>query len=166
MPGESFEIRALEIQGSVTIDAKPEDVWRALTTDLSAWWGAPYLCCDDTTDIKLELRIGGPLYETGGDGTEVLWGTVSGYTPGSFIEYTGCCGMAPPVHGSWSYLLEAQGGGTKVSFRHQAMGRISEAQMEGYNKGWQDLVGARLKAFVERGERLGLGHEPEWARRG
>jgi uncharacterized protein YndB with AHSA1/START domain len=163
MPSEPIEIRALAVRGSVTINAAPDKVWHALTNDIGAWWGAPYLCCDDTTDIKLDLRIGGALYETGADGTEVLWGVVSGYTPGSFIEYTGSYGMAPPVHGSWSYLLEEHEGGTRVTYSHRAMGQISEAQMENYSKGWQDLVGARLKALVERGERMGLGHEPNWA---
>lgn len=163
MPSEPVEINAFAVQGSVTINARPEQVWLALTTDISAWWGAPYLCCDDTTDIRLDLRIGGALYETGADGTEVLWGSVSGFTPNSFIEFTGCCGMAPPVHGTWSYMLEEHGEGTKVTYSHRAMGRISEEQMQNYDKGWQDLVGARLKAFVERGERMGLGHEPNWA---
>ena len=60
-------------------------------------------------------------------------------------------------------MLEATDGGTQVTYNHSAMGRISEAQMENYDKGWQDLIGARLKAFVERSERMGLGHEPNWA---
>ena len=93
MTSKPIEISALSVQGSVTINASPDKVWHALTSEVSAWWGAPYICCDDTTDIRLDLRIGGPLYETGADGTEVLWGVVSGYTPGSFIEFSGCCGM-------------------------------------------------------------------------
>jgi uncharacterized protein YndB with AHSA1/START domain len=164
MTKKPIEISALSVQGSVTITASPDQVWQSLTGEVSAWWGAPYVCCDDTTDIRLDLRIGGPLYETGADGTEVLWGVISGYTPGSFIEFSGCCGMAPPVHGTWSFMLEEQDGGTRVTYNHYVMGLVSDAQMENYDKGWQDLIGARLKAFVERSERMGLGHEPNWAR--
>lgn len=149
MANDTFEIRSFNIKGSVEIAAAPDVVWQAVTTDIYRWWNAPFVCCDDTVSIELDMRIGGALYEKGADGTEVLWGVISGYTPGEFIEFTGCCGMAPPVHSSWHFMLEPTETGTRLSYSHRAMGYISEAQQENYDKGWQELLGNRLKSIAE-----------------
>jgi len=155
----------LEVLAEYSIAASPPRIWRAITEETSAWWGAPYKCCDDTVEISLELRGGGALLETGADGTQVVWGFVSGFTPGSYLELEGSCGMAWPCFGNWSYTLNDNTvGGTLVKFRHTALGLFPPAQQENYGKGWDDLLGSRLKAWCEKGERLGLGHEPQWAR--
>jgi DNA-binding transcriptional ArsR family regulator len=50
---------------AVTIDAAPSQVFDAMTQNLSAWWGAPYLY-GDAKDIVLEPKVGGRLYEVWG----------------------------------------------------------------------------------------------------
>lgn len=160
-----ISLNRLEIQAEYNIDAPPDRVWRALTEELQAWWGAPYKCCDDTVEILLELRGGGALLEKGADGTEVVWGIVSGFTPDSYLELEGSCGMAWPSFGNWSHMLSDNGrGGTTLKFRHTALGLFKPEQQKNYGAGWDDLLGTRLKSWCEDGTRLGLGNEPQWAR--
>jgi hypothetical protein len=40
------------------------------------------------------------------------------------------------------------------------MGEVGPEMEQGYGAGWADLLGHRLRAWVEDGERRGLGHEP------
>ncbi|MCB1219119.1 MAG: SRPBCC domain-containing protein [Planctomycetales bacterium] len=158
-------LNRMEVQAEYTIAAPPDRVWRALTEETQAWWGAPYKCCDDTVEISLELRGGGAMLEKGADGTHVVWGIISGFTPGSYLELEGSCGMAWPSFGNWSYMLSDNGnGGTILKFRHSALGLFKPEQQQNYGRGWDDLLGERLRNWCENGTRLGLGHEPEWAR--
>ena len=167
MPAEPLNqvtLSKLTIRAEYKIDARPERVWLALTRELTSWWGAPYLCCDDTSDITLDLRGGGALVEHGADGSQVVFGTVSGFTPNQYLELDGTCGMRWPSYGNWSYTLTADGDSTTLSIRHDALGIFDEATVQNYGAGWDDLMGTRLKSWVEGGTRLGLGHEPEWVK--
>jgi hypothetical protein len=47
-----------------------------------------------------------------------------------------------------------------MKFSHRAFGALDEQAQANYAAGWSDLLDVRLRAFVERGERYGLGHEP------
>ncbi|MDQ2717271.1 MAG: hypothetical protein M3Z08_20405 [Chloroflexota bacterium] len=52
---------------------------------------------------------------------------------------------------------------TLVKLSHRAIGEVGERQQRGYAAGWQDLLGMRLKAYVEQGIKYGIGHEPSQA---
>jgi hypothetical protein len=49
-----------------------------------------------------------------------------------------------------------EGESTLLKLSHQAIGQLGQDTQANYNAGWQDLLGVRLKAFVEKGERHGL----------
>jgi hypothetical protein len=55
------------------------------------------------------------------------------------------------VQGVVSFELEAKENATVVKLSHRAIGEVNEKTQTGYASGWQDLLGTRLKAFVERG---------------
>ncbi|MEZ5337044.1 MAG: SRPBCC domain-containing protein [bacterium] len=163
LPAVSFNL--MDVQAEYTIAAPPKRVWRALTEEIQAWWGAPYLCCDDTQEILVELRAGGAMLEKGADGTQVLWGIVGGLTPDSYLELEGSCGLQWPATGNWSFSLADDGqGGTLLKFRHRAYGPFGKERQDNYYTGWNDLLGGRLREWCENGTRQGLGHEPQWAR--
>jgi uncharacterized protein YndB with AHSA1/START domain len=157
----TVSLSQMEVQAEYSIAASPGRVWRALTAEIQAWWGAPYLCCDDTTELSLDLRGGGALLEHGADGTQVLWGLVSGFTPDAYLELDGSCGMGWPTIGNWSYTLSAgENSSTILSLKHRALGMFQPEQQANYGRGWDDLLGQRLRQWCESGVRLGLGHEP------
>lgn len=91
IPGSGSELRALEVE--TTVSAEPLEVWQAWTSKeaLQKWWPVP--------DANIELRIGGPfeLMMTmslpaglrGSEGCRIL-----SYVPGELLSFTW---NAPPT---------------------------------------------------------------------
>jgi DNA-binding transcriptional ArsR family regulator/uncharacterized protein YndB with AHSA1/START domain len=152
-------LRSIQIEQEVTINASPDRVFEALTNDISAWWGAPYLMTETPQAIILEPKVGGRLYELSGDAEGALYATVTLIRKNELVELTGPIGMSGAVHSVVSLTLEPRGEATVVKLSHRAIGEINEETQAGYGAGWQDLLGTRLKAFVEVGRRHGLRRE-------
>ena len=77
-----MELRHMDTTARILIAASRERVWEALTGEVSAWWGAPYLLLDDapaaeTFSLIAEPRVGAPVLETLGD-QQAMWGVVNG----------------------------------------------------------------------------------------
>jgi hypothetical protein len=74
------------------------------------------------------------------------------------LELTGPIGMSGAMHSVVTFNLEPKQEGevTTLKLSHQAIGQLSEDTQANYKAGWQDLLGKRLKSFVEKGERHGL----------
>ncbi|MEJ2560045.1 MAG: SRPBCC domain-containing protein [Anaerolineae bacterium] len=140
----------------MTIEASPRRVFDALTKEISAWWGAPYLVSEAAQDIVLEPELGGRFYEVWGENEGVLWATVTGIKWGERLELTGPIGMRGAVQAVVSFELEPKGNATILRLSHQAVGEVTKETEENYDQGWQDLIGTRLKAFVETGKRHGI----------
>ncbi|MFN8454473.1 MAG: helix-turn-helix domain-containing protein [Anaerolineae bacterium] len=149
-------LQAIHIEQEVTITASPERVFEALTRDVAAWWGTPYLMAEAAQDIIFEPKLGGRFYEVWGEHEGVLYATVTGLKQAERLELTGPMGMGGAVHGLFSFELAPQAQGTLLRLSHKAFGEVTEETKANYSQGWQDLLGVRLKAFVETGERLGI----------
>src|ERR1051326_1122936 len=150
-------LRTMHIVQEVTITAPRATAWKALTQDITAWWGPPYAVeADRMKDIQLEVKPGGRFFEDHGDGGGHIWAFMTGVEPEGYIQFTGPMGMATCALARFSDTLEdTAGGATRVRLTHDAMGDIPDAAIEGYTGGWKDLH-ERLQAYVERGERRGL----------
>ena len=137
------------INGTADINASPERIFRALTTDEQAeWWGqGPYR----THDYKIDLRPGGrwsckatnPKGETSTVGGEYI--TID---PPRVLEYT----WEP----SWDNFavsrvrieLEPRGSGTRLTLVHTGFeGR--EQMVENHKTGWTMVLGW-LSGYVEK----------------
>lgn len=149
-------VEAIHIEQEVTIEASPERVFDALTKEISAWWGAPYLVSEKAQDIVLEPKLGGFFYEVWGEDQGVLWATVTGIKWGERLELTGPIGMRGAVQAIVSYELEPKENATILRLSHRAVGEVTKETEENYGQGWEDLIGTRLKAFVETGKRHGI----------
>jgi len=161
MTVQTLSMQPLTIEQEITIEAAPARVFEALTTEVQAWWGAPYLISEKTKVLILEPKLGGRFYEDWGDGQGGLWGTVTQVRKDEVLEITGPIGMGGPVHAVIRYILEAKGATTLLKFSHRAIGQFDDNTLGGYTAGWNDLLAVRLKSWVEKGERMGLGHEPK-----
>jgi DNA-binding transcriptional ArsR family regulator len=163
-------VGVVRIEQEVEIAAPPARVWDALTVEIAAWWGAPYLYAShaegvgkrEVRDLRLDARPGGLLLEDWGGGDGAVWGTVVEVRRGALLELVGTFGMAGAVHGVLDFALEGKGKATILKLSHRAIGDFADAAglEAAFGEGWRDLIGLRLKAWVERGEKLGLGHEP------
>lgn len=156
----AVEVGAMHIEQEVKIEASPSRVFEALTKEVAAWWGPPYHLSKTPQGLVLEPKLGGSFYEVWGNGDGVLWATVTSLKRGERLEMTGPMGMSGAVEGRISFTLEPQGKATVVKLSHRAVGEVTDWTRNAYGQGWQDLIGVRLKAYVETGKRYGLGCEP------
>lgn len=153
------EVGSIHIEAETAIAAPPERVWRALTSETAAWWGKPYQR-GDAQDLVLDARPGGLLLERWADGDGAVWGTVTAVRQDQHLEIEGSFGMAGPVAGVVRITLAPHGEDTVVRLSHEAVGNVDAETQRSYSLGWDDLLGVRLKTFVEDGTRYGVGHQP------
>ncbi len=160
-PSAAPALNAIQIEQEVRIEASPSRVFEALTHDVAAWWGAPYLVNQQATDIILEPRVGGRMYEVWGqtEGGEegALWAVVTAIERNKQLTLSGPMGMSGAVSGIITYALEPAGkSATTLKLTHRAIGEVTEETRQNYSGGWSDLLATRLKQFVETGKRAGL----------
>ncbi len=148
--------RSIHVVQEVPIQASPEAVFQALTDGMGDWWGAPYLYDQNSTDILLEAKLGGHVREVTSDGGGAIWATVIELRPNRILELSGLVGMAGAVAGLIRFEIEPKDGGSLLKLDHRAVGEVSDETASNYTGGWNDLLATRLKAYVERGERMGV----------
>ncbi len=156
------QLRAVDIHLEVKIEASPDAVWAALTSDIARWWPRAAYCGvssegADSPRMEVELQPGGRMYEDWGSGDGLLWATVVNLTKGQNLELTGVCGPAWGGPHTWygSYKLEPDGDGTKVRFSDSGFGRLSDDTLANKEKGWRYLLEA-MRAHLEGRD------EPAW----
>lgn len=138
------------ISGEVVVDAVPDEVWKAWTTEegIKSFF-AP--------GCNVELKVGGlyeiffapgnPPGERGADGMGLL-----ALEPGRMLSFTWNAPLhMPNVRRQQTHVvirLEEEGGGrTRVTLRHDGWGEGDEWDMafEYFDKAWNDVVLPRLR---------------------
>jgi DNA-binding transcriptional ArsR family regulator/uncharacterized protein YndB with AHSA1/START domain len=157
--GPSEVALAIDISQEIALKANRGDVFRALTTDVGSWWGRPYLT-NRATGLELDPRLGGPFRERWGRGGGKLLATVSAVEPERLLELTGPLHLGV-VFGIAEFRLEDDPEGTRLSFTHRGIGEVAPDVVEAFAGGWAELLGDRLRRFVEGGEPSGIADERE-----
>jgi DNA-binding transcriptional ArsR family regulator len=143
----------IRISIEAAIDAPPWRVFDALTVNVAAWWGAPHLRASDASNLVLEPQPGGRFVEEWGHRQGVLRAIVTAIRQDERIELTGTVpGAAPAV---LDIRLERHEGGTRLA---ASLSREhGDHAVEAFDRcALEDLLGGRLKAFVEHGTRSGV----------
>jgi len=129
------------INGTADINASPERIFRALTTDEQAeWWGqGPYR----THDYKIDLRPGGrwscKATSPKGD-TSTVGGEYITVDPPKLLEYTWEPSWDNFAQSRVRIELEPRGSGTRLTLLHTGFeGR--EAMAENHKTGWTRVMG-------------------------
>lgn len=146
------EPAVMHIEQEIRIGAPPSRVFRALTEEVGRWWGGGYRLLDERSAVRIDLRVGGHMYETSGE-RSASWGMVTAVEPDRELELTGRMGMGGAVLGVIRYTLEPDGEGTLLRLSHRASGEIDEKTESDYDTGWKYLLGDLLKSYVEEGSR-------------
>ena len=156
-PWVGAPLASLHIKQSVDIAAPRSTVFDALTDGIGHWWGAPYLATgEDAVDVVVEARPGGMFKDVTADGDGYVWCLVEQVRRARLLTLTGRMGMPGAIAGTVRFELEDADGGTRLNLEHRAVGQLGEDMEKDFSGGWQDLLGARLKTYVERGEVMGI----------
>ena len=131
------------IRKTVLVDFAPAEAFELFTTRIASWWpvGTHSYGGDDVTDVVLEPRAGGRLYEVTAAG-EQEWGSVLAWEPPDLVVIDWQIGEARGTEVEVRFSPE--GAGTRVDLEHRG---FEESDPRGrYDGGW-DIV---LAPFVEQ----------------
>jgi DNA-binding transcriptional ArsR family regulator/uncharacterized protein YndB with AHSA1/START domain len=144
------------IEQQIDFKASPADVFGALTLDIGEWWGQPHLH-DDARDVVLDPMPGGLVKQVTRDGGGNVMFTVQAVRRDRLLVLNGTMGMPNTIQMIVRFELEPiKGGSTRLLLKHWAIGDLTAATRDEFIKGWQDLLGSRLRAYVETGKSLGI----------
>jgi uncharacterized protein YndB with AHSA1/START domain len=131
------------IRKTVLVDFAPAEAFELFTTRIASWWpvGTHSYGGDDVTDVVLEPRAGGRLYEVTAAG-EQEWGSVLAWEPPDRVVIDWQIGEAGGTEVEVRFSPE--GPGTRVELEHR--GFEESDPRDRYDGGW-DIV---LAPFIEQ----------------
>ena len=141
----------VDIALDMEIAGTPAAVFAALTKDIGGWWGHPFVT-DRATSVALDPRLGGLFTERWGNGGQVI-ASVTGWAQDEHLALTGSFHTGVGVA---TFDLAESGTSTLLRFSFRAIGVVDAEKAGAMSRGWEELVGTRLKALVETETRLGI----------
>jgi uncharacterized protein YndB with AHSA1/START domain len=138
---DSFEIQK-EIEIAAPIEVAFEAMLEELGPESQMMDGKPF-------PMKIEPWPGGRWYRDLGNKAGHLWGHVQVIKPPTLLEIYGPMPMSYPAMNHVQYRLKAEGGGTRLTFLHRAMGLINPEHRDGMPKGWEFKLN-RIREIAER----------------
>ncbi len=144
-------VQSFTIRKEIDIDAPVDISWTALLDELGPESRMPG---GQPLPMKLEAWPGGRWYRDLGNDAGHLWGHVQVIKPPSLLEITGPMPMSYPAINHIQYRLTMQGGGTRLTLAHTAMGLIIPEHRDGMPEGWEHNLHC-VRALAERRHRAG-----------
>jgi DNA-binding transcriptional ArsR family regulator len=144
---------AIDVALDVTIGGTRSAVFSTLTEDIGGWWGHPALD-PRAVGLSLEPGLGGRFVEHWDEGGQLV-ATVTGWSPDQHLALTGSFHLALAI-GVATFDLDETAGCTLLRFTFRAVGVVEPAMVDAMSRGWNEMIGTRLKALVETGARLGI----------
>jgi hypothetical protein len=98
--------------------------------------------------MVIEPWPGGRWYRELGDNNGHFWAHVQAIKRPTLLEFCGPLFASFPFVSNVQYRLAESEGGTLITFRHSALGSISQAHRDGVNKGWTSML-ERIRKHAE-----------------
>jgi hypothetical protein len=102
--------------------------------------------------MVIEPCPGGRWYRDLGNNSGHLWGHVQVIKPPTLLEICGPLVMSYPAVNHLQYRLKAEGGVTRLTFLHRALGLILPEHRNEMPKGWEHWL-ERIRELAERKNR-------------
>lgn len=142
----TLEELTLDVEQTVEMKADIGDVYKKTLYRLGEGFTTPE---GGSLNMILEEWAGGRWFRERGEGIQHLWGHVQVLKPPVLIELSGPMFMSYPALNHIEVKLEQIAGGTKLVFRHRAIGMISAEHREGVATGWGNLLESIKNDFAE-----------------
>ncbi len=151
MTTKTSDTRSVSYELQIPIQATKEKVWKAMTDETNAWWLPDFRMVGENSVVTFDARAGGSLIETKEDGGSLLWYTVQMCQPKTAIYLVGH--IAPdwsgPAISMLKLSLEETDDGCILSISDAIFGHVTDENTACQEKGWNQLFGDGLKAYVE-----------------
>jgi uncharacterized protein YndB with AHSA1/START domain len=138
--------RIAPVRKSITVPWKPDVAFRRFTDGIAEWWPLSTHSVSESAEstCAFEGEMGGRIYETGPDGAEHLWGTVTAWEPPRRLAFTWHPGRPEDTRQEVEVAFHAAGEGTRVELVHTGWEHLGNAAAEtraGYERGWDFVLG-------------------------
>jgi hypothetical protein len=100
--------------------------------------------------MVIEPWPGGRWYRDLGNNNGHLWAHVQAIKRPTLLEFAGPLFASYPFVSNVQYRLTEADGGTKIAFRHSALGFIQDDHRGGVNQGWASMLQRTRKAAEAR----------------
>ena len=144
-------VETLDIRKEIEIDAPIEVTFEAVLNELGPEGKMPD---GKSLSMKIEPWPGGRWYRDLGNNTGHFWGHVQVIKPPTLLEITGPMPMSYPAINHVQYRLKGEGGGTRLTIHHRAMGLIPPEHRDGMPEGWEHGL-KRIRELAEAKNRTG-----------
>jgi hypothetical protein len=129
----SIESMTLNIAQEIHVNASPQITFDALLEQMGPGNETPD---GKPLTMKIEPWPGGRWFRDLGDNNGHLWGHVQAIKRPTLLEITGPLFASYPFVSNLQYRLTEVDGGTKIAFRHTALGFIQDEHRSGVGSGW------------------------------
>jgi uncharacterized protein YndB with AHSA1/START domain len=139
------------VRKTLSVNCSPERAFEVFTTEVASWWPTKTHSRyhEDVTDVVLEPRVGGELYELAEGGKRAHWGRVTAWEPPRRLVISWHVNPETAGPTEFEVTFAPEGEGTRVELEHrnwEAAGDGAAEMRDRYDGGW-DIV---LAPFVER----------------
>lgn len=141
----NLEEMTLDIQQEVDVNGPIDEVFKSAVHRFGKGSTTP---TGESMQLDIEEFAGGRWIRDRGDGIQHLWGHVQVIKAPVLLELSGPMFMSYPALNHIEIKLEEiEGGGTKVRFRHRALGMLDAQHREGVKEGWKSFLEAITSDF-------------------
>jgi uncharacterized protein YndB with AHSA1/START domain len=147
---QTLAISGFAIENSVTVQGTPEEVFDAITGDISGWWDHHY--SERPLRLYIEPAVGGcfcEVFDTEGGGARHA--TVTYAKRGEALRFEGPLGLGGfAILMTHTYEFTPVADSTRVTVKVRAFGEIQEGWPAAVNGVWQHFLLERFKPWYER----------------
>jgi hypothetical protein len=138
------------IRKTVTVPLATRDAFDLFTARIDQWWpkDTHSVAASNGTGADAQVRIepheGGHVIETGPDGSEAAWATVTRWEPGRRVTLDWHPGRGEDQATRVDVTFEPTEGGTRVDLTHDGfdvLGDDAATMCASYTTGWDHVLG-------------------------
>jgi uncharacterized protein YndB with AHSA1/START domain len=144
---QTLENLTLAINQEIHVKAPMDVTFAALLEQLGPGNQTPD---GKSLNMKVEAWPGGRWYRDMGDGNGHFWANVKAIVRPALLEFAGPLFASFPFVSNVQYRLTEVDGGTLITFRHAALGFVSDEHKAGMDKGWNSMHD-RVRSHAEAG---------------
>jgi uncharacterized protein YndB with AHSA1/START domain len=142
---KSMDDLLLNISQEIHVKAPLDKTFEAMLEQLGPYNETPE---GNPLPMKLEPWPGGRWFRDLGNSNGHYWATVQAIKRPTLLEFTGPLFASSPFVSNVQYRLTEEPGGTLITFRHTALGLLSDDHRKGVSQGWT-YINSRVKARAE-----------------
>ena len=140
------------VEKTLLVPLRPAEAFELFTDGMAKWWPLDSHSMTAQTgqgvasDVTVEPREGGRIYETMPDGSRSDWATITDWTPGARLAFDWYVGRDPGGATRVAVTFLPEGNGTRVELVHDGFDRLSDGvELHGnYDSGWTLVFSTRF----------------------